>query len=86
MVKIRLRPTKQKGMFHIIAIHSHRKVSSGKALRKLGYYSTITKDGKVDTEGVMYYKSLGAQCTPTVDSIVKRLSKAEIPSSNTSNT
>ena len=72
-VKIRLKRTGAKNApcYRVIAADI-RSARDGRAIETLGFYNPISKEEKIDIERVNYWKSVGAQISPTAASIIKR--------------
>lgn len=68
MLKIRFSLAGKSGqrMFHIVVIDSRFKRESGRKLDKIGFYSTNTKEKKINQEKVKMWIKKGAQPTKTV--------------------
>ena len=78
MVKIRLTRggAKKRAHFRVIAI-DHRARRDGRALEYLGTYNPITNppEIKLDQERIDHWVGLGAQLSPAVKGLIKRLRK-----------
>jgi small subunit ribosomal protein S16 len=78
VLRLKLFGTKKKPFYRIVAMTKANK-RDGKALEELGYYDP--KKGRdrlaLDRERVEYWLKNGARPSPTVKSMIKRLSVAE---------
>lgn len=71
MVKLRLKRLGKKfqPVYRIVAIQSRTK-REGESLEELGFYSSITKELKLNKERLEYWLSVGAQATNTVERLM----------------
>ncbi len=78
VLRLKLFGTKKRPFYRIVAMTKANK-RDGKALEELGYYDP--KKGRdnlaLDRERVEYWLKNGAQPSPTVKSMIKRLSVAD---------
>ena len=78
MVVIRLRRggANKRPFFHLVAADS-RRAASGKFLERLGFYDLKAPEGRealrVNMERVKHWQERGAQLSPTVKSLLKKI-------------
>ena len=80
MVVIRLSRGGAKGRpFFNVVVADKRVRRDGSFIERLGFYNPGAKDGeeglRIALDRLNYWKSVGAQASPTVDRLVKQLSK-----------
>ena len=80
MVVIRLaRGGSKKRPFYNVVAAEARDRRDGRFIERLGFYNPSAKDGeeglRIALDRLNYWKSVGAQASPTVDRLVKQLSK-----------
>ena len=77
-VRIRLRRTgknpKKRPHFRI-AVFDHRRSRDGRFIEELGFYNPVSKAVKIDMERFDYWVKNGAQATPTIKGLVKKIGK-----------
>ena len=78
-VKIRLRRMgKLNQPTHRIVVTDERCPRDGRFLERIGFYDPRHNEETVDLARVDYWVGVGAQCSPTVAAIVKRV-RAAVP-------
>ena len=81
MVKIRLtRGGAKKRPFYHIIVTDQRNKRDGRAIERLGFYNPTAKESeeglRIAQDRLTYWKSVGAQASPTVDRLIKQAAKA----------
>jgi small subunit ribosomal protein S16 len=63
--------------FFSIVVADKRERRDGKFIERLGFYNPIAKDGEENlrfaADRMTYWKSVGAQASPTVERLIKQL-------------
>ena len=74
MLKIRLTRTGRKNdpHFRVVIIESHRGPKSGAFLEILGHHHPRQKQTALKHERIAYWRSRGAQMSPTVSNLLKK--------------
>ena len=75
MLKIRLRRMGRKHRpFYRIVVSDSRRTPRASAVEEVGYYDPVVSPPKlvVDTERVDYWRSTGAELSPTVEKLLER--------------
>ena len=80
MVVIRLSRGGSKARpFYNIVVADKRVRRDGSFIERLGFYDPLAKDGveglRLALDRVTYWKSVGAQASPTVDRLIKQAAK-----------
>ena len=81
MVVIRLARggAKKRPFYHIVAADS-RERRDGRFIERIGFYNPSAKEGteglRIAQDRIAYWKSVGAQASPTVERLVKQAAKA----------
>ena len=81
MVKIRLaRGGSKHRPFHHIVVADQRSRRDGDFIERIGFYNPLAKDGeeglRIAQDRLTYWKSVGAQASPTVERLIKQAAKA----------
>ena len=85
MVVIRLaRSGAKKRPFYNMVVADYRNRRDGRFIERVGFFNPVapahdTQALSIDTERVAYWQSQGAQLSPTVERLVKKVSKAAAP-------
>ncbi|MBC7216235.1 MAG: 30S ribosomal protein S16 [Burkholderiaceae bacterium] len=80
MVVIRLSRGGSKGRpFYNIVVADKRVRRDGRFIERLGFYNPVAKEGeeglRIAQDRLAYWKSVGAQASPTVDRLIKQAAK-----------
>ncbi|RCX07620.1 30S ribosomal protein S16 [Extensimonas vulgaris] len=82
MVVIRLSRGGSKGRpFFNIIVADKRVRRDGRFIERLGFYNPVAKDGeeglRIAQDRLAYWKSVGAQASPTVERLIKQAAKQQ---------
>jgi small subunit ribosomal protein S16 len=86
-VHIRLRRIGKnpKGKLHFrITVFDERRGRDGKFIEELGFYNPVSQSVKIKKERFDFWVKNGAQVSPTIKSLVKKIQKEEINAPRTS--
>src|SRR5574344_1325128 len=74
MVRVRLKRigTLNKICFRVVVMDK-RSTRDGKSIEELGFYDPHSKEERIDLDRAAYWRSVGAQFTPTVEGIIDRV-------------
>ena len=80
MVKIRLtRGGAKKRPFYSLVVTDSRNRRDGRFIERIGFYNPLAKGGeeplRIAQDRLTYWTGVGAQVSPTVERLVKQLSK-----------
>ncbi len=79
-VHIRLRRIGKnpKGRPHFrVAVFDERRGRDSRSIEELGFYNPVTGEAKIKKERIDFWVKNGAQTSPTVKSLVKKIEKEE---------
>lgn len=79
MLKIRLRRMgSHHRPFYRVVVSDGRRAPTGSAVEELGYYNPLEKPSiiSIDVDRIEYWRSRGAQLSPTVTKLLKRSARA----------
>ena len=58
-----------------ISVYDERRGRDSKIIEELGFYNPINQDSKIKLERIDFWVKNGAQVSPTIKSLVKKLKK-----------
>ena len=85
-VHIRLRRIGKnpKGKPHFrVSVFDERRGRDGKFIEELGFYNPVSHEVKIKKERLNYWVKNGAQVSPTIKSLVKKIQKEETNAAST---
>ncbi len=58
-----------------ISVYDERRGRDSKIIEELGFYTPVSEDSKINLERIDFWAKKGAQLSPTIKSLVKKMKK-----------